>query len=122
MVDAEEEQDWLSYIDENGRAVRVTGTDRYDPVRQIREETAYRRWHDTEGREVTRRAHLALRLVFPQEMSCLLHYNGFTVLHRYGDWDFGPLTDQSRHIIHVCKKARSVQYQWSPLGSGCMES
>ena len=107
MVNAEEEQDWFSYTDENGRAVRVTGTDSYDPVRQIREETAYRRWHDAAGREVTRRARLALRLIFPQEMNCLLHYNGFTVLHRYGDWDFGPLTDQSRRIIQVCKRTSS---------------
>jgi SAM-dependent methyltransferase len=107
MVNSEEEQEWFSYVDEAGREVRVTGTDRYDPVRQIREETAYRRWHDAEGREVTRRARLALRLVFPQEMDSLLHYNGFTVLHRYGDWDSGPLTDQSRCIIHVCKKALS---------------
>jgi SAM-dependent methyltransferase len=107
MVNAEEEQDWFSYTDENGRAIRVSGTDRYDPVRQIREETAYRRWQDAAGQEVTRRARLALRLVFPQEMSCLLHYNGFTVLHRYGNWDFGPLTGQSHRIIHVCKKTIS---------------
>lgn len=104
MINVEKEQDWSSYIDENGRAVRVSGTDYYDPVRQIREETAYRHWQDAAGRVVTRRARLALRLIFPQEMSCLLHYNGFRELHRYGDWDFSPLTDQSHRIIQVWKK------------------
>lgn len=43
MVNVKEEQDWFSYTDENGRDVRVTGADYYDPVRQIRHETAYRR-------------------------------------------------------------------------------
>ena len=100
-----EEQDWFSYKDENGRDVRVSGTDRYDPVRQIRHETAYRRWIDGEGKEVTRRARLAMRLIFPQEMMALLHYNGLRVLHRWGDWDSGPLTGESSRIIYECEKA-----------------
>ena len=104
MEDTAEEQDWFSYKDENGREVRVSGTDHYDPVRQIRHETAYRRWHDGDGMEVTRRARLALRLLFPQEMEALLHYNGFKVLHRWGDWDSNPLTGESSRIIYECGK------------------
>ena len=104
MVSVEEEQEWFSYADENGRDVRVTGTDTYDPVRQIRHETAHRRWTDAGGGELKKRARLALRLIFPQEMQAILHYNGFTVLHRYGDWDASPLTGESRVIIHVCRK------------------
>jgi SAM-dependent methyltransferase len=102
MTNAEEEQDWFSYSDESGREVRVSGTDTYDPVQQIRQETAYRRWTEADGDVVTKRARLALLFIFPQEMSSLLHYNGFTVLQRYGDWDSSPLTGQSRQIIHVC--------------------
>lgn len=105
MENVEEEREWFSYTDENGREVRVSGTDHYDPVRQVRHETAYRRWDDAQGTEVTKRARLALRLIFPQEMENLLHYNGFTVLHRYGDWDSSPLTGESRVIIYVCKTA-----------------
>jgi SAM-dependent methyltransferase len=104
MVNAEEEQDRFSYTDASGREVRVSGTDHYDPVRQIRQEMAYRRWYDAEGNEVTKRARLALRFIFPQEMENLLHYNGFTSLHGYGDWDLSPLTGESHRIIHVCKK------------------
>jgi SAM-dependent methyltransferase len=104
MDNVAEEQDWFAYEDENGRSVRVSGTDAYDPVRQIRHETAYRRWLDAEGKEVTRRARLALRFVFPQEMEALLHYNGLTVLHRYGDWVSSPLTHESAQIIYVCEK------------------
>jgi SAM-dependent methyltransferase len=104
MVNVEEEQTWFSYTDERGREVQVSGTEYYDQLRQIRHETAYRRWYDAAGKEVTKRARLALRFIFPQEMESLLHYNGFTVLHRYGDWDSSPLTDESRLIIYVCRK------------------
>jgi hypothetical protein len=104
MEDVNEEQEWYVYIDEQGREVRVSGTDHYDPIRQIKHETAYRRWKDETGEEITKRARLALRYFFPQEMEALLHYNGFTVMERYGDWDFGPLTDDSRAMIYVCQK------------------
>jgi hypothetical protein len=97
-----EEQDWFSYKDENGREICVSGTDSYDPVQQVRHETAYRRWVDEDGQEVTRRARLAMRLLFPQEMMALLHYNGFKVLHRWGGWDSSPLTAESQRIIYEC--------------------
>ncbi len=105
MVNTEEEQDWFAYTDENGKEIRVSGTDFYDPIRQVRHETAYRRWRDKNGEEVTKRARLALRFVFPREMDALLHYNGFSVLQRYGDWDSSPLTNESSQIIYVCQKA-----------------
>jgi SAM-dependent methyltransferase len=105
MENVAEEQDWFAYEDENGRSVRVSGTDAYDPLRQIRHETAYRRWLDADGKEVTRRARLALRFVFPQEMEALLHYNGLTVRHRYGDWDSSPVTNESSQIIYICEKS-----------------
>jgi SAM-dependent methyltransferase len=104
ITNTEGEQDWFSYTDESGREVRVSGTDYYDPVRQIGHETAYRRWYDKDDKEVTRRARLALRYFFPQEMEALLHYNGFSVLHRYGDWDSNPLTEESNRLIYLCRK------------------
>ena len=91
----------FSYADENGGDVRVQGR-HYDPVRQIRHETAHRRW-PTRGWGAKKRARLALRLIFPRGDAGDLHYNGFTVLHRYGDWDASPLTGESRVIIHVCR-------------------
>jgi SAM-dependent methyltransferase len=99
-----EEQDWYTYEDEEGRTVRVTGTDKYDPIGQIKHETAYRRWQDEEGREIVQRARLALRLIFPQEMEALLHYNGFSIIHRYGGWDRSSLTAESQLMIYVCKR------------------
>jgi SAM-dependent methyltransferase len=105
MTNIEEEQPWFSYTDLRGREIRVTGTDHYDHVRQVRVETAFRRWVDADGQEVTACAPLALRLFFPQEIEALLHYNGFRVVERYGDWDKSPLSDNSPLMIHVCRLA-----------------
>lgn len=105
LRDVEEEKEWFSYFDEYGRQVRVSGNYVYDPVKQISIETAYRRWHDSEGREVVRRAPLAQRVFFPQEMEALLHYNGFIVSECYGDWDLNPLASDSKIMICVCQKA-----------------
>jgi SAM-dependent methyltransferase len=104
MVTVEEERDWFSYVDEHGRNVRVSGNDYYDPIRQIRHETAYYRWRDEQGEEITRRERLVLRYIFPQEMEALLHYNGFKVLHCYENWNLNPPTDESRVLVYQCIK------------------
>jgi SAM-dependent methyltransferase len=104
LVTVEEEQEWASYEDNQGRTIRVSGTEHYDHIRQIKHETAYRRWYNAEGEEVLRPAPLALRYLFPQEMEALLHYNGFTVEACYGDWERGRLTEKSGTMIYVCQK------------------
>lgn len=103
MKDAPEEQAWFEHTDELGRHIRVSGTDRYDPVRQVKHETAIRRWMNEAGEEVVVPAPLSLRLFFPQELETLLHYNGFNVIERFGDWDQSPLTKDSPMIICVCQ-------------------
>jgi SAM-dependent methyltransferase len=105
LTDVETEQDWYSYLNGQGQEVRVSGTEHYDPVRQIKTETAYRRWRAASGQEVVRLAPLMLRYIFPQEMETLLHYNGFRIVEQYGGLDFSPLTGESRQMIYVCRKA-----------------
>lgn len=100
----DEEQEWFTTQHPSGYEIHVSGTEYYDAVRQIKVETAHRRWRDNDGKEVVRVAPLSLRYLYPQEMEALLHYNGFTVLERYGDYDSGPLTNKSRMQIYVCKK------------------
>jgi hypothetical protein len=34
-------------------------------------------------------------------MDALLHYNGFTVVERWGDLDFSPLTAQSKSMLYL---------------------
>jgi SAM-dependent methyltransferase len=85
LTTVEVEQEWFSYINELGQEVRVSGIQQYDPIRQVKTETAYRRWRDAAGHDILRCAPLSLRQVFPQEMEALLHYNGFAVVEWYGD-------------------------------------
>ena len=54
--------------------------------------------------EHTKITRIAVRYTFPQELAALLHYNGFTIIRQYGDWDCEPLTAASPSIIVVCRK------------------
>lgn len=101
LEDVKEEKEWYTYQNGAGQEVRVSGIEHYDPLSQIKTETAFRRWRDADGRDITRRVPLQLRYVFPQEMDALLHYNGFTVVERWGDLDFSPLTAQSRSMLYL---------------------
>lgn len=98
-----DEQDWYQYENDLGITIKVTGTDRYDPIKQIKHETAFRRWIDKDGREVVKQARFALRVIYPQEMDALLHYNGFSIVYKYGFWDKSPLTAESQNMIFVCQ-------------------
>lgn len=104
LINTEMEEDWFSVRRSDGGEMRVSGIDRYDALRQIKTETAYRRWTDVNGQEILRVAPLSLRYVFPQEMEALLHYNGFEITEQYGDGDFSPLTGESSAMIYVCQK------------------
>ncbi len=48
-------------------------------------------------------APLELRYTFPAEMSLLLDRAGFRLTHLYGDYDEGPLTDESERMIVVAE-------------------
>jgi SAM-dependent methyltransferase len=99
----DEEVDWPSFINADGYEVRVSTTQVYDHVAQIVHLTGYKRWREGEEAHaaITR---TALRYTFPQELAALLHYNGFTIMRQYGDWNEEPLTATSPSIISVCRK------------------
>jgi SAM-dependent methyltransferase len=98
-----EEQLWQTYVDSKGIEIREYLTQTYDSFAQILHLTNYHRWMEGNeerlsiGRE-------AVRFNFPQELSALLHYNGFDVIRQYGDWDLGPLSAVSTSVISVCRK------------------
>ncbi|MBZ0315065.1 MAG: class I SAM-dependent methyltransferase [Anaerolineae bacterium] len=100
------EQEWFSYVNPQGQTVTVSGTDHYDSIRQVRTETAMRRWTEVNGQRHELIAPLQQRLFFPQELEALLHYNGFTILERYGDYDRQPLAEEHRLMIFVCQARR----------------
>jgi SAM-dependent methyltransferase len=73
----------------------------YDGVRQIRSVTMLLEAKDEPAAQ--RAIPLTQRQFFPAELLALLHYNGFEVEHRYGDFAFGPLTDRSEAQIIVAR-------------------
>ncbi|MDQ3703987.1 MAG: class I SAM-dependent methyltransferase [Chloroflexota bacterium] len=99
----DEEEHGQTYTDTSGREVRVSRTQAYDHVAQVLHWTTYRRWQEGD-QEQTRITRIAVRFTFPQELAALLHYNGFTIVRQYGDWNLEPLTAASRSILVVCRK------------------
>jgi SAM-dependent methyltransferase len=99
----DEEQVGKTYTDVSGRDVRGSITQAYDHVAQILHLTSYRRWREG-NQERTKITREALRYTFPQELAALLHYNGFTLIRQFGDWNLEPLTATSTSIIVVCRR------------------
>lgn len=99
----DQEEESRTYTDREGHAVRVSLTQAYDHASQLLHWTARHRRGEGD-QEHTRTVRLAVRFTFPQELAALLHYNGFTVEHRYGDWNLEPLSATSPSIIVVCRK------------------
>jgi SAM-dependent methyltransferase len=107
LADEPDEQPWTTYTGPGGCQVSVSGTSTFDVLRQVTTETAIRRWQTATGEAVERHAPLTLRQFFPQELEALLHYNGFQIRERCGNWDGSPLAADSPLIILVCVPAAS---------------
>jgi len=73
----------------------------YDPVAQIQLVTTMS--HDEGALQTAYLKALAHRQVFPQELEAMLHYNGFTILERYGDFDGGPLDENAESQVILAK-------------------
>jgi SAM-dependent methyltransferase len=106
LTSTEDEEDWFTFQHPDVYEIKVSGIDKYDAIRQVKTETAYRRWMDACGNEFTQVSPLSLRYLFPQEMETLLHYNGFEIVEQYGDVDLSPVTNESRHLIYICRKRK----------------
>ena len=103
---SEKEEEQYSFINVDGYEVREAITQVYDHGAQVLHVTGYKRWHDGE-QEHEKMTRIALRYTFPQELIALLHYNGFSILRQYGDWNQEPLNATSPSIISVCRKRTS---------------
>lgn len=73
----------------------------YDPVAQVQLVTTMT--HDEGRPETAYLKALAHRQIFPQELEALLHYNGFTMLERHGDFSGGPLDENSESQVVLAK-------------------
>lgn len=72
----------------------------YDPITQVQQiDFAFVGVDDPSDFHMTPLTH---RVFFPAELEALLHYNGFAIEHRYGDWSFEPLDAAAESQVFVC--------------------
>lgn len=101
MVTAEkEEQEVANYTTSDGRAVVVKQTFLYEKSTQINRIS----WHYYINGAFDSTQNLDMRMFYPQELDSYLKQNGFTILHKYGDFEEGPFTNESDKQIFVCKR------------------
>lgn len=104
MRDADARFPITQYTDPNsGEAVTVTESVVYDSASQVSRATWY---YQADGADAPRVAALDLRVLFPQELDALLHYNGFVLDAKYGDFDRSAFCTSSLRQIVICRARR----------------
>jgi SAM-dependent methyltransferase len=63
-------------------------------------------WHYKAGRRAAGSRRLNMRCFYPAELDALLHYNGFKIVKKYGDYDRSPFTGDSQKQIVICRKKK----------------
>lgn len=89
-----------------GQMVRYSERFDYDKLRQVL--FVAMEFIPTDGSErwMTPLAH---RQFYPQELEALLHYNGFEITARFGDFDASLPTPESAQLILVCRARRQTK-------------
>ena len=100
-----EEVEWFIYHNVRGAIVKVSGTQRFEPLSQVMHWRTYRRWSDSTGERISV-TRIACRFTYPQEREALLHYNGFQIADQYGNWNKEELKAESESIISICQHRR----------------
>ncbi|MBF0363867.1 MAG: class I SAM-dependent methyltransferase [Oligoflexia bacterium] len=95
---------WKNMINfkmDNGKEVKITEQCNYDAASEINRV----KWkHSIDGEETIEQ--LDMRCFWPLEMDAILKYNGFEVIHKFGNFDESKFTSDSPKQIYVLKKAR----------------
>jgi SAM-dependent methyltransferase len=85
----------------DGGLYRMLEASHYDPIAQVRSVTML--LGHSELPEQRLAIPLTQRQLFPAELAALLHYNGFAIEQRYGDFDESPLGPGSETQIVVAR-------------------
>lgn len=88
----------VEYADPDGRGtIMVTIKNVYDKAQQI---NRMKYFYSVGSDEWVIESHV--RIIYPQELEALLHYNGFKTDARYGDFDETPFSSNSPKQIVIC--------------------
>ena len=89
----------------NGERYRYMESFGYEALRQVQLVTMFME-HEQKPEDL-RLTPLTQRQFFPAELEALLHYNGFEILERLGDFDGEPLRPDSDSQVIVARARRS---------------
>jgi SAM-dependent methyltransferase len=105
--DPAERRTVAEYEDPDGLGtVTITEDNLYDRASQIN----HIKWYFSVGdRQDVEVQELNMRILFPQELDALLHYNGFTVEAKYGEYDDTPFSSASSKQLVVCRKRNQTK-------------
>lgn len=100
IVEGEKEQRKIAeYTTEDGRAVLIKQTMRYESATQINRIE----WHYFINGEFHSIQNLDMRLFFPQELDSYLEGVGFEIIHKFGSFEEERFENKSEKQIFVCK-------------------
>jgi hypothetical protein len=89
----------MKYERPDGTPVEVTESNIYDKATQINHIKWYYRIGDQD--EIVRE--LNMRQLYPAELDALLHYKGYYLENKYGDYDRSPFESSSVRQVCVCR-------------------
>ncbi len=100
IVEAEKEQKEIAeYTTKDGREVLIKQHMSYENATQINRIE----WHYFINGEFDSIQNLDMRLFFPQELDAYLEWNGFKIIHKFGDFTEAAFHDKSEKQIFVCQ-------------------
>jgi len=99
--DPSEEHEVTEYEGPEGE-VKVTESTNYERAKQLMHLSWF---YESDGEKVERE--WTIRVWFPKEVDAILKYNGFKIVHKYGDFEETPMTNNSAQQILVCKKRQN---------------
>ena len=79
----------------------VTETNVYDNDTQINRIKWYSKLSNKQDEVVEE---LNMKMYYPQELDLLLHYNGFVIDHKFGNYDSSPFVSASPKQLIICSK------------------
>lgn len=101
IVEGEKERKKIAeYVTKDGRKVLIRQKMRYESKTQIN----CIEWEYYIDGEYDSIQNLDMRLYFPQELDSYLEWNGFTIIHKFGNFKEEEFIDSSEKQIFVCSQ------------------
>lgn len=88
----------------DGTPVEITENNVYDKAAQIN----HVKWYYKIGNNKEIVKELNMRILYPEELNALLHYNGLELEAKYGDYEKTPFTSESVHQVCVCRNYHDI--------------